>query len=277
LPYAFIPDCDLPRVSQFGTFFQQLADNSNYFGSISETQIPSEDYREARMVDQRTVVVTGFGNWARTAPNPATLALRELSAQTWRHCRFVPIEVPVKTTGLFEIVEDALLTYRPAIWLGLGVAPEATVIRLEVAGINCRDFDVPDNDDLKLDGAPVVEGGDDAYFSTLPVRDLVSAIQDAEIPVSISYSAGTHLCNQMLYTSLHLTRRHGLDTKCGFMHVPYTPDLASKLAETEGPQPSMALPLMTEAARIAIERSLQHMESEQNLAPKVQGNARDVG
>ena len=229
------------------------------------------------MVDQRTVVVTGFGAWARTSPNPAALALHELSAQTWRHCRFVPIEVPVKTTGLLAIVEEALLTYRPAIWLGLGVAPSATVIRVEAVGINCRDFDVPDNDDLSLDGAPVAEDGADAYFSTLPVRDIAAAIQVAEIPVSLSYSAGTHLCNQMLYTSLHLAQRHGLDTKCGFMHVPYTPDLASKLAETEGPQPSMALPLMTEAARITIERSLQHLECDRGMTRTDQGSARDVG
>lgn len=211
--------------------------------------------------DQRTVVVTGFGDWAGNSPNPATLALRTLSAQTWPNCRFVPIEVPVKTTGLSAIVEDALLTYRPAIWLGLGVAPRAAAIRVEKVGINCRDFDVPDNDDLTLDGAPVVEDGADAHFSTLPVRTIATAIQEAEIPTLLSYSAGTHLCNQMLYTSLHLVQQHGLETKCGFMHVPYTPDLASKLAEPEGLQPSMAVPLMAEAARIAIERSLHHLEN----------------
>jgi len=229
------------------------------------------------MVDRKTVVVTGFGTWAKTtSSNPAALVLKELSARTWHDCRFVPIEVPVKTTGLSAIVEDALLTHRPAIWLGLGVAPGASVIRVEVAGINCRDFEVPDNDDLVLDGAPVVEDGADAHLSTLPVRDIAAAVQDAEIPASISYSAGTHLCNQMLYTSLHLAQRHGLDTKCGFMHFPYTPALASRLVKSEGLQPSMALPLMTEAARIAIERSLRHLESEYSMTPAARSDARDA-
>lgn len=214
------------------------------------------------MLAQQTVVVTGYGDWARTSPNPASLTLRALASQAWGDCRFVPVEVPVKTAGLFALVEDTLLTYRPAVWLGLGVAPGAAAIRVEAVGINCRDFDVPDNDDVKLDGVPVVEGGADAHFSTLPVGDIVAAMRAAEIPASRSYSAGTHLCNQMLYSSLHLAQRHGLGTLCGFMHVPYTPELASKLADAEGLQPSMAVPVMTEAARITVERSLRHLESE---------------
>lgn len=214
------------------------------------------------MGDQRTVVVTGYGAWAKTAENPATLVLRALAEMSWTGCRFVPIEVPVRTAGLTDIVEDALLTHRPAIWLGLGVAPETTAIRGEIVGINCRDFDVPDNDGVALEGASVIEGGDDAYFATLPVRDIVAAVKEAGIPATVSYSAGTHLCNQMLYTSLHLIRRHGLHTRCGFMHVPYTPEFAVGLADAEKVQPSMALPLMVEAAHIAVEVSLQALDAD---------------
>ncbi len=227
-----------------------------------KTQRAGGECGDACMGDQRTVVVTGYGNWARTSPNPASLTLRALASQAWGDCRLVPIEVPVKTGGLLALVEDAILTYRPAVWLGLGVAPGAAAIRVEAVGINCRDFDVPDNDDVKLDGVPVVDGGADAHFSTLPVGDIVDAMRDAEIPASRSYSAGTHLCNQMLYTSLHLAKRHGLGTLCGFMHVPYTPELASKLAEAEGLQPSMAVSVMTAAARITVERSLVRLEND---------------
>jgi len=214
------------------------------------------------MTQQMTVVVTGFGDWAMTAPNPAALTLRKLSDQTWDNFLFVPLEIPVKTDGLTELVEDALLTHRPAIWLGLGVAPKAATIRIEMIGINCRDFDVPDNDDLKPVGSPIILGGADAHFSTLPVRDIVADINAAGIPASVSYSAGTHLCNQMLFTSLHLGRQLGLETRCGFMHVPYTPELASKMGASEDPSPSMALPLMTAAGRIVIESSLRWLEAE---------------
>jgi len=214
------------------------------------------------MADQRTVIVTGYGAWAKTAENPAAMVLRALADLRWSACRFVPIEVPVRTSGLTEIVEDALLTHRPDIWLGLGVAPETTAIHGEIVGINCRDFDVPDNDGVTLEGAPVIEDGEDAYFATLPVRGIVAAVKDAGIPAAVSYSAGTHLCNQMLYTSLHLIRRHDLQTRCGFMHVPYTPEFAVGLADAEKVRPSMALPLMVEAARIAVEVSLEALGAE---------------
>ena len=213
------------------------------------------------MSGETTVVVTGYGAWAKTAPNPASLVLQELANQSWPGCRLVPIEVPVKTTVLLPLVRDALLEHRPAIWLGIGVAPGAVGMRGEMVGINCCDFDVPDNDDVRLDGVPIVEEGAAAHFSTLPVRAMVEAIQAEDIPASVSYSAGTHLCNQMLYTSLYLVERHGLETRCGFLHVPYTPELAARLLAAEGPQPSMALADMTRAARIAIEQALASPET----------------
>ncbi|MGF1608688.1 MAG: hypothetical protein ACFCUQ_04785 [Kiloniellales bacterium] len=213
------------------------------------------------MSGETTVVVTGYGAWAKTAPNPAALVLRQLAAQSWPGCRLVPIEVPVKTTVLLSLVRDALLAHRPAIWLGIGVAPGTVGVRGEMVGINWRDFDVPDNDDVTLDGVPIVEEGAAAHFSTLPIRAMVEAIQAEDIPASVSYAAGTHLCNQMLYTSLHLVDRHGLETRCGFLHVPYTPELAARLLAAEGPQPSMALADMSRAARIAIERALASLDT----------------
>lgn len=219
------------------------------------------------MSAERTVVVTGYGAWAKTAPNPAALVLEELAALPWQGCRFVPIEVPVKTTGLLSLVEDALLSHRPDIWLGLGVAPGTTGLRGEIVGINCRDFDVADNDEVVLDGVPIVEDGAAAHFSTLPMREIVAAVQAEGIPATVSYSAGTHLCNQMLYTSLHLAERHGLETRCGFLHVPYTPELAAKQLQAEGPQPSMALPVMARAARIAVEHALQALDAGSEETP----------
>ena len=211
------------------------------------------------MADSKTVVVTAFGPWAKTATNPAAETLAVLAAQSWDNCRFVPIEVPVETNGLLPRVEEALLTHRPTVWMGLGVAPGALGMRAEAVGINCRDFDVEDNDGVVLNGAPIVEAGAAAYFATLPVRDIVAAIQAKGIPTALSYAAGTHLCNQMLYTSLHLIERHGLATRCGFLHVPYTPAFVAHAFSAEEVQPSMALDLMATAARTAIDVSLQRI------------------
>lgn len=208
------------------------------------------------MADRHTVVVTGYGPWAKTRTNPAAQVLQRLEAMSWTNCRFVPIEVPVRSAAIMPLVNDALLTHRPSIFLGLGVAPNAAAIRAEMVGINCLDFDVADNDGLSFDGARIVEGGDAAYFATLANQEIVAAIQEAGVPAILSYAAGTHLCNQMLYTSLHLIAQHKLGTRCGFIHVPYAPDHTAEIAKTGCVPPSMSLTDMTMAARIAIERSL---------------------
>ena len=213
------------------------------------------------MAVEKSIVVTGFGRWAKTAVNPAAQVIEAISVERWAGYRFVPLVVPVVTESLYSLIEEALLTHRPAIWIGFGVAPGATTIRAETAGINCRAFDVPDNDDVTLDGSPVVTSGAAAYFSSFPVKDIVAKLKAAGIPAEVSYSAGTHLCNQMLYTTLHLIEHHGLATRCGFVHLPYTPEFVAELESPDDIQPSMSLSLMVTAARIAVDCTVKQVEA----------------
>ncbi len=208
------------------------------------------------MASPRKVVVAGYGAWAMTSTNPAAQTLELLRAQAWPDCDLVALEVPVRTEGLMGFVEDALATHKPEIWLGLGVAPEAMTIRMEAIGVNCRDFIVPDNEGVQLRGDAILEGGPAAYFSTLPSRGIVEAMLQAGIPAELSYSAGTHLCNQMLYSTLHLIEKHDLATRSGFLHVPYTPEFVAEHLASEGVQPSLPLSVMAKAATVAVNHAL---------------------
>ena len=89
-----------------------------------------------------------------------------------------------------------------------------------------------------IDGAdyPIVEGGPDAYFSTLPTRDMVQRMEDVKVPARLTYSAGTFLCNHIMYSVLHLVAED--DLPAGFIHVPPTPELVAELGRS---QSSMAL------------------------------------
>jgi pyroglutamyl-peptidase len=185
------------------------------------------------MAVEKSIVVTGFGPWAKTAVNPAAQAIEAISVERWAGYRFVPLVVPVVTESLYSLIEEALLTHRPAIWIGFGVAP----------------------------GSPVVTSGAAAYFSSFPVKDIVAKLKAAGIPAEVSYSAGTHLCNQMLYTTLHLIERHGLATRCGFVHLPYTPEFVAELESPDDIQPSMSLSLMVTAARIAVDCTVKQVEA----------------
>ena len=82
--------------------------------------------------------------------------------------------------------------------------------------------------------------GPDAYNATLPNEEIVDAINKAGIPAALSFHAGTHLCNQMLYTTAHLIRQSGMSTLNGFVHVPQTPANIAVKTHREAKVPSMS-------------------------------------
>ena len=93
---------------------------------------------------------------------------------------------------------------------------------------------------------PVVENAPAAYFSTVPVRAMVKAMQNVGLPAALSYSAGTFVCNDVLYTLLHFF--DGTQTQVGFVHVPFLPEQA------KGNAPSLPLMQIVQALTAAIER-----------------------
>ncbi len=115
-------------------------------------------------------------------------------------------------------LEQAIAEARPAIVLGLGLAALRTQVAVERVAINCLDFTIPDNDGVLVEGGPIVPGGPAAYFATVPVREIASAWQAEEVPSYLSNTAGTYVCNQMLYTACRLATEGGF--RAGFIHLP---------------------------------------------------------
>ena len=108
----------------------------------------------------------------------------------------------------------------------VGQAAGRAAITPEVVGINLRNASIPDNVGNRPNHTPVVEGAPAAYFSTLPVREMVAALQAAGLPCALSYSAGVFVCNDLLYTLLH--RYDGTNTRVGFIHIPCLPEQAKE-------------------------------------------------
>jgi pyroglutamyl-peptidase len=99
-----------------------------------------------------------------------------------------------------------------------------------------------------------VEGGPAAYFSTLPLRAILAALNAEGIPATISNTAGTYLCNDISYTTLHALARRGLTIPAGFIHLPLLPSMVS---EHNLEEPSMDLPMMLRAIEIALPAMLE--------------------
>ncbi len=213
------------------------------------------------MAEPPTVVVAGYGVWASAKVNPCTQILEGLKHRDWPDCRVAAIEIPVVSNALYQRIEEILLDMKPRAWLGLGVntLPSAAIIKAEKVGINWRHFGVPDNAGFRANMQAVVEEGPAAYIADYPYETAVCEMKAAGIPAYQSFHAGTHLCNQMLYTSRHLAELHGLGTRCGFIHVPRTTEYISQLAWPSDLHPSMgleipslSLTMMTEAVAIAV-------------------------
>ena len=74
--------------------------------------------------------------------------------------------------------------------------------------------------DLPVD-IKIEEDGESAYFSNLPIWDLIKRIQEKGIPAAASYSAGTYVCNHVMYTALYEVNKNYPHMKAGFIHVPF--------------------------------------------------------
>lgn len=134
--------------------------------------------------------------------------------------------------------------------LCVGQAGGRAAITPERVAINLMDARIPDNAGFQPVDQPVVPGGPDAYFATLPVRRMAETIEKAGIPAQISNTAGTYVCNCLLYTLLHTAAVEYPGMPGGFIHVPYA--LEQLPGKPEG-TPGLALQQIAQGLSCAIE------------------------
>ncbi len=201
---------------------------------------------------QPKILVAGYGAWAKAENNPAAQVVGELGKRSWAGCEVIGHVMPVHSDGLSKSVEMLLDTHQPDAWVGIGVSG-AAIIQAEMVGVNWLHFDVPDTSGAQLNLSPIISGGPVGYNATLPNADMVAAVNAAGIPAAVSFHAGTHLCNQMLYTTAHVIEKRGLQTLTGFIHVPQTPANIVQMQGRTRQSASMSLAMTTDAVAICIE------------------------
>lgn len=182
------------------------------------------------------VLVTYFAPFGTDTSNASALAAKllpeELSGAEIRK-----IELPVAFHGAEEALETAINAYSPDLVLCTGQAEGTAELHLERVAINMRDARMPDNEGFAPDQEPIVPDGPAAYFATIPVKKLAAELREAGIPAAVSNSAGTYVCNDVMYTLLRLLSDAPGEPVGGFVHVPLAPVQA---AQRTGSAPSMA-------------------------------------
>ena len=186
------------------------------------------------------LLLTGFEPFAGYAANPTQRLVAETDAACVPGAEVVPVLLPVTFEGALARVRGALDEHRPDAVLSLGLAAGRTCVTPERVGVNIAHVepaavgpgqegghDRADNAGAAPRHARVSEGAPDALLSTYAPDRAVTALRTAGVPAAVSESAGTYVCNTVLYGVLeHLRRTRRERVPAGFVHVPATPDLA---------------------------------------------------
>ena len=196
-----------------------------------------------------TLLVTGFEPFAGQAANPAAEVAKALDGRAIGDAAVRSAILPVHHAEAGPRVARLVEETDPHAIVHLGLAAGRARVALERVAVNVMDFDTPDNAGFRAHGEPCVPGGPAAYFATLPVSAILAALLAEGIPAYVSNTAGTYLCNQTLYGTLHLLASTRRDVPAGFVHLPLLP---SMVAASGQEQPSMDPGLMVRAVEIAL-------------------------
>lgn len=166
------------------------------------------------------ILITGFDPFGGETVNPAYEAVK-LLPDTIAGAEIIKLEVPTRFHRAGAVMEDAMQRHKPDAVICVGQAGGRAAITPEKVAINLMDGRIPDNAGYQPVDAPIREDGETAYFTSLPVKAMVQRMRDAGIPAAVSYTAGTYVCNYLLYTLLYLIDKKYPNVRGGFIHVPY--------------------------------------------------------
>ncbi|PMB84365.1 pyroglutamyl-peptidase I [Dolosicoccus paucivorans] len=203
------------------------------------------------------ILVTGFDPFGGDAINPAIEAVK-LLPNTIKDAEIIKVEIPTVFHKSGDVLLDAMRTHEPDMVLAIGQAGGRSGLTPERVAINEDDARIPDNEGNQPIDVVIHEDGAPAYFSTLPIKAMTQAIRDAGLPASVSNTAGTFVCNHIMYQALYYAHKEFPKTKAGFMHIPFMTEQVVDRPD----QPSMSLQDMSRGIEVAIEAMIDFKDKE---------------
>jgi len=175
-----------------------------------------------KMMGKAKVLVTAFDPFGGESINPALEAVMQLPDEI-DGIRIVKKELPTVFGKSADILRLLLREEKPDAVISVGQAGGRPGITLERVAINIDDARMADNAGVVREDMTISPAGPAAYFSTLPIKTIVNALREARIPSAVSDSAGTFVCNHIMYSALHFAAQKQPGLKAGFVHIPYLP------------------------------------------------------
>ncbi|TWO73443.1 pyroglutamyl-peptidase I [Caenimonas sedimenti] len=195
-----------------------------------------------------TVLVTGFDPFGGSPTNPSWHAVRALDNTVVGGHRIVGAEIPTVFGLSLQRLAALVEKHRPRLVICTGQAGGRGNLSLERVAINVNDARIPDNAGAQPVDTAIVEGGPDAYFTTLPIKAMLQALLLEGINAEVSQTAGTFVCNHVFYGLMHLLAQPAWrGVRGGLIHVPWLPEQG---------QPSMRLAEIVRGLEVAVEVAL---------------------
>lgn len=194
------------------------------------------------------ILVTGFDPFGGEKVNPAFEVIKRINNNIGG-AEVVKLEVPTVFRKSIDIVTKAIDEIKPDFVLNIGQAGGRFAVTVERIGINEDDARIPDNEGNQPVDTPIDEKGENAYFATIPIKAIVQSIKEKQIPAEVSNTAGTFVCNHLMYGVLNHIAKNKLGIKAGFIHIPF---LTEQVVDRTN-VPCMSLDSMVKAIETAIE------------------------
>lgn len=165
------------------------------------------------------ILVTGFDPFGGEETNPAIESVKRID-ENIEGAEIIKLEIPTVFHKASDVVEAKIKEVKPDVILSVGQAGGRYGITVERVAINEDDARIEDNEGNQPIDVKIREDGAPAYFASLPIKAMVEEIKKENIPASVSNSAGTFVCNHIMYQDLYLAEKYG-NIKAGFIHVPF--------------------------------------------------------
>jgi pyroglutamyl-peptidase len=198
----------------------------------------------------KTLLLFGFEPFDGRPVNASEAIVRAIGDATIEGYAVVGIVLPCVFGDATRMLTRAIRRHNPALVIGLGEAGRTTITPERVA-INVDDARIPDNAGRRPVDRRIARLGPAAYFSTLPIKAMTRAIAKRGLPVAVSQTAGTFVCNHVYYGLMHELVRRRPHVRGGFIHVPC---LTGARRRRRPP----TLDQMTDAIRAAIKTSIRY-------------------
>lgn len=196
------------------------------------------------------ILLTGFEPFGGSELNPSAAVVEALASDPTTEIELTTMVLPVIGIEAGDRVVERIESESPDAVIMLGEATGRPGISVEQVAINLRDYRMTDNAGNSASDEPVVEGGPDAYFASLPIMRMIESIRTIGVPASRSLTAGAFLCNEISYRVLHANAIANRRIPAGFVHLPRLPE---QCLDADTPHASMPLDRQIAAVRAILQ------------------------